>query len=96
MNTISAREYTVFTPVQLLRNWCEQRPSKQSGLDSSVMKEVGIVCYMVDGGGYRFHFCTIVAHVIVFGLHFKWCTVSVIILYFYEYMPSVNFKYVQQ
>jgi hypothetical protein len=25
--TLSAREYAIFTPAQVLRNWCEQRPS---------------------------------------------------------------------
>jgi hypothetical protein len=45
MNTSSAREYTMFAPSQLLRNWCEQRPSKNSDLDSSVSGEVGRVYY---------------------------------------------------
>jgi hypothetical protein len=34
MNTRS-REYTLFAPTQLLRNWCEQRPSNQGDLDSN-------------------------------------------------------------
>jgi hypothetical protein len=35
MNTRSAREYTMFAPAQLLRNWSEQWPSNQYDLDSS-------------------------------------------------------------
>jgi hypothetical protein len=46
MNTQSAREYTIFAPSQLYHNWCEQQPSQQDDLDSSVMWEVGRVHYM--------------------------------------------------
>jgi hypothetical protein len=40
-----AREYTMFAPAQLLRNWSEQRPSNKDDLDSSVTGEVGRVYY---------------------------------------------------
>jgi hypothetical protein len=33
MNTRSAREYTMFPPAELLRNWREQRPSNYGDLD---------------------------------------------------------------
>jgi hypothetical protein len=46
MNIRSARKYTMISPAQLLRNWCEQRPSNQGGLDASVTEEFWIVCYM--------------------------------------------------
>jgi hypothetical protein len=39
MNTFSAREYTIFVPAQLLRNWREQRPGSQGKLDSVVVGE---------------------------------------------------------
>jgi hypothetical protein len=45
MNTRSAREYTMFAPAQLLRNWREQRPSNNGDLDSRVAGEIGIVYY---------------------------------------------------
>jgi hypothetical protein len=45
MSTRSAREYTMFAPAQVLRNWHEQRPSNQDYPDSSVIGEVGIVYY---------------------------------------------------
>jgi hypothetical protein len=32
----SAREYTMFTPTQLLRNWRKQRPSNQGDIELSV------------------------------------------------------------
>jgi hypothetical protein len=35
----------MFAPAQLLHNSCEQRPSNQGGLDSSVTGEVGRVYY---------------------------------------------------
>jgi hypothetical protein len=41
----SAREYTMFTPAQLLRNWREQRPSNNGDLDLTVTGDVGIVYY---------------------------------------------------
>jgi hypothetical protein len=41
----SACEYTMFARAQLLRNWCEQRPSSQGDLDSSVAVEIGRVYY---------------------------------------------------
>jgi hypothetical protein len=41
MNTRSAREYTMFEPAQLLRNWREQRPINKGDLDSNVVREVG-------------------------------------------------------
>jgi hypothetical protein len=41
MNTRFAREYTMFAPAQLLRNWGEQLPSNQGDLDSSVMGRLG-------------------------------------------------------
>jgi hypothetical protein len=41
MNTRSAREYTMFAPAQLLRNWREQRPSNKGDLDSSVTGRMG-------------------------------------------------------
>jgi hypothetical protein len=46
MNTCSAREDTMFTPAQLLRNWCEERPSNHGDLDSIITGEVGRVYYM--------------------------------------------------
>jgi hypothetical protein len=46
-------------PAQLLHNWHEQRPSNQGGLDSSVTRDTGIVCYM-GGPAHYFHFCTVV------------------------------------
>jgi hypothetical protein len=36
MNAHSAREYTMFAPAQILRNWFEQRPSNEGDLDSIV------------------------------------------------------------
>jgi hypothetical protein len=45
MNKRSAREYTMFAPAQLLRNRREQRPSKQSDLDSSATRKVGRFYY---------------------------------------------------
>jgi hypothetical protein len=45
MNTRSAREYSMFTPAQLLRNRREQRPSKQLNLDSSITGYVRVVYY---------------------------------------------------
>jgi hypothetical protein len=36
MNTRSVHEYTVFAPVQLLRNWRDQQPSNKSDVDSRV------------------------------------------------------------
>jgi len=45
MNACSAHEYTMFAPAQLLRIWCEQRPSNEDDLDSSVMGEVVLVFY---------------------------------------------------
>jgi hypothetical protein len=45
MSTFSAREYTLFTPTQILRNWREQRPSNQSDLDSNIIGKFGLVYY---------------------------------------------------
>jgi hypothetical protein len=45
MNTLPAREYTMFASAQLLRNWREQRPSNQGDFDSSVTGEVRRVYY---------------------------------------------------
>jgi hypothetical protein len=45
MNTRSAREYTMFVPAHLLRNWRERRSSNQSDLDSSVTRKAGRVHY---------------------------------------------------
>jgi hypothetical protein len=36
INTCSAREYTMFAPEHILRNWREQRPSSKADLDPSV------------------------------------------------------------
>jgi hypothetical protein len=49
MSTRSAREYAMFAPPQLLRNWREQRPSNQGDLDWSVVGEVGRVYYTRGG-----------------------------------------------
>jgi hypothetical protein len=49
MNTRSAREYTMFVPTQVLRNWRKQRPNNMGDFDSSVTGEVGRVYY--EGGG---------------------------------------------
>jgi hypothetical protein len=46
METLSAREYTMFEFVKLLSNWREQRPSKRDDLESSVTEKVGRVYYM--------------------------------------------------
>jgi hypothetical protein len=43
MNTRSAREYTMFAPAQLLRNWRDQRPSNQGVLDLN----------FTGGGGWK-------------------------------------------
>jgi hypothetical protein len=45
MNTSSAREYIIVAPAQLLRNWCEQRPSNQCYFPSGVTTEIRGVCY---------------------------------------------------
>jgi hypothetical protein len=37
MNTRSAREHTIFTPAQLLRNWLEQRPNNQGYIGSMLV-----------------------------------------------------------
>jgi hypothetical protein len=46
INTRSAREYTMFTPAQLLHSWHEQRPSNKGDLDSNVTAKVGREYYM--------------------------------------------------
>jgi hypothetical protein len=43
--TRSTRDYTMFAPAQVLRNWREQRPSNKGDLDSSIAWEVGKVYY---------------------------------------------------
>jgi hypothetical protein len=71
--THSAREYTMFEPTQLLRNWCEQRPSNHSDPDLSVTEEIGRVCGPSGPGGvpaYDLFFVPLC--VIVVGLRFKW------------------------
>jgi hypothetical protein len=45
-NKRSVCEHTIFAPAQILRNWCEQRPSNPGDLDSSVTEKVGRVSYM--------------------------------------------------
>jgi hypothetical protein len=69
MNTRSAREYIVFTPARLLRNWSYQRPSSKGGLDSSVTVEVGRVYY--TGGGAASDLIFVPYYLIVVGLRFK-------------------------
>jgi hypothetical protein len=72
MNTRSAREYIMFAPAQLLRNWCEQRPSNQGNLDSSVTGEVRRVYYTrVD--------LLLISFLYVVGLRFKWYILCLII-----------------
>jgi hypothetical protein len=73
MNTRSAREYTMFAPAQLLRNWYEQWPNIKGDLDPSVTVEVGGVYYT---GGHIYDFNFIMKCVIVVGLLFKRCTLS--------------------
>jgi hypothetical protein len=45
MNTRCVREYAMLVATQLLRSWCEQRPSNQVGSVSSIMGEDGRVYY---------------------------------------------------
>jgi hypothetical protein len=45
MNRSSAREYTTFTPAQLVRHWRKQRPSNKGDLDCSVPGKVRRVYY---------------------------------------------------
>jgi hypothetical protein len=57
----SAREYTMFAPAQLWRNWSAQRPSNQSDLGSNVAEEVGREYYTGWGVAcFTFCFCTAV------------------------------------
>jgi hypothetical protein len=56
MNTRSAREYTMYAPTQLLRNWSEQRPSNQG---DPVTPEVRRV-YYTGWTGFWFNLCTVV------------------------------------
>jgi hypothetical protein len=51
MNTRSAREYVMFAPEQLLRNWREQRPNNHGDLDLSVMGGGGGWKSPLHGGG---------------------------------------------
>jgi hypothetical protein len=44
----------MFTPVQLVLNWREQRPSNYNDLDSSVTEEVGRVYYTRGGSASDF------------------------------------------
>jgi hypothetical protein len=48
MNTCSAHECTMFAPAQLLRSWCEQRPSNKNDLGSSDMQEAGVELLLIS------------------------------------------------
>jgi hypothetical protein len=74
MNTRSAREYTMFAPEHLLRNWREQRPSNQSGRNSNVTGGWGAWESVLHGGGPASNFIFVPKYVIVAGLCFKWYT----------------------
>jgi hypothetical protein len=49
----STREYTMFAPAQLLRNWRVQRPSNKGDLDSSVTTEIRRVYKYICHRGYQ-------------------------------------------
>jgi hypothetical protein len=59
MNTRSAREYIMFAPAQLLRNWPEQRPSNKGDLDSS----------LGGGGGYGVFYTAVDLLLVSFSYH---------------------------
>jgi hypothetical protein len=40
MNKLSAHEYMMSTPVQLLRSWHEQRPGNYGGLDLNITERL--------------------------------------------------------
>lgn len=65
-------EYTMFAPTQVLRNWCEQRPSNNGDLNSSVAGDVGRILH---GGGTDSDFILVPWYMTVFGYLFKWFTV---------------------
>jgi hypothetical protein len=67
MHTRSSREYAMFEPAQLWRNWREQRPSNQGYLHANVTWEIGRF-----GVGYRCYLIFLSQSVIVIGLRFKW------------------------
>jgi len=54
MNRRSAREYTMFVPLQLVRNLRERRPSSWGDLDSTVME--GGWKSLLHGGGSTSYF----------------------------------------
>jgi hypothetical protein len=72
MNTRSAREYTMFAPAPILRNWLEQRPSNMGDLGWSIRGEVMTV--YCTGGGPIFYFIFVPWYVTVLGLRFEWYT----------------------
>jgi hypothetical protein len=59
MSTCSDCEYSTFSPAQLLRSWCEQRPIYQGDLDSNVTAGICRV-YFTGWTCYWFNFCTAV------------------------------------
>jgi hypothetical protein len=60
MNRRSAREYTMFVPLQLVRNLRERRPSSWGDLDSTVM-EGGLEESFTWGWIYfLFYFCIVI------------------------------------
>jgi hypothetical protein len=73
MDTLSAREYTMFAPAQLLR-LREQRLSNQGDLDWNVSEVVGRVYYRGGGSAFDFIF---VPYCVIFlgcGLNGTLCT----------------------
>jgi hypothetical protein len=71
MSIRSACEHTVFAPAQLLRNWCEKRPSRKGDLDSSVTGTIGRV---FDGNEPASDTIFVTQEVIVVGMRFEWYT----------------------
>jgi hypothetical protein len=53
------RNYTMFTPIQHLCNWCKQQRSNKGDLNSSVTGEVWRVYYM-GVTSFWFNFCAVV------------------------------------
>jgi hypothetical protein len=85
MNTHSAREYTMFSPAQILRTWCKHRPIKQDILDSNVMWQ-GWESLPHGGGRPASDFSFVLKCVIVVGLRFKWYTLYISFVAFNIYI----------
>jgi hypothetical protein len=71
MNTHSIREYFMFEPAQLMRNWREQRPSNQGGLDPSVTREDGSLLHR---GAHASDFIFVPNTLLLLGGVFIWYT----------------------